>query len=283
MADSLQQTQNVPSIPLNDGHSIPQIGLGTWPLKDKEVAETIVTAVELGYRHIDTAYKYGNEKGVGQGIKRSGIAREELFVTTKLDGTYQGDDKALAGLEGSLDRMKLDYVDLLLIHWPQPKRGKFVSTFRTFKKLQDAGKVRSIGVSNFTPAHLDTLIDGTALTPAVNQIQIDPTIPRDAQRAYDTERGIVTSSWSPLGAGGDVLRNPVLAAIAEAHERTVAQVILRWHVQNGLVAVPKSSNPERIAANFAVFDFELSADDLTQIATLSLGPTAGVDSDSTGH
>jgi 2,5-diketo-D-gluconate reductase A len=272
-----------PHIPLNDGHSIPQLGLGTWPMKDKEVAETIVTAVELGYRHIDTAAKYGNEKGVGRGIRDSGIAREELFVTTKLDGPYQGDDKALAGLEDSLSRLKLDYVDLLLIHWPLPKRGKFVSTFRTFKKLQDAGKVRSIGVSNFKPGHLDTLIDGTGLTPAVNQIQLDPTISRDAQRAYDTAHGIVTESWSPLGQGSDLLQNPALATIAAAHDRTAGQVVLRWHVQNGLVAIPKSSNPGRLAENLAVFDFELSADEVAAIATLSLGPDAGVDSDTTGH
>jgi 2,5-diketo-D-gluconate reductase A len=272
-----------PRIPLNDGHSIPQLGLGTWPLKDKEVAATILTAVELGYRHIDTAVKYGNEKGVGVGIRDSGIPREELFVATKLDGPYQGDDKALAGLEDSLKRLKLDYVDLLLIHWPLPKRGKFVSTFRTFKKLQDAGKVKSIGVSNFKPGHLDTLITGTGLTPAINQLQLDPTISRDAQRAYDEGHGIVTESWSPLGAGGDLLRHPVLTSIADAHGRTPAQIVLRWHVQNGLVAIPKSRNPERLAENFAVFDFELTAHDLASIATLSLGPDAGVDSDRIGH
>jgi 2,5-diketo-D-gluconate reductase A len=272
-----------PRIPLNDGHTIPQLGLGTWPLKDKEVATTIVTAAELGYRHIDTAAKYGNEKGVGVGIRVSGIPREELFVATKLDGPYQGDDKALAGLEDSLKRLKLDYVDLLLIHWPLPKRGKFVSTFRTFKKLQDAGKVRSIGVSNFKPGHLDTLITGTGLTPAINQLQIDPTISRDAQRAYDESHGIVTESWSPLGAGGDLLRHPLLASLAEAHGRSPAQIVLRWHLQNGLVAIPKSKSPERLAENLAVFDFELSAEDLASLATLSLGPDAGVDSDRIGH
>lgn len=272
-----------PRIPLNDGHDIPQLGLGTWPMKDKEVAATIVTAVELGYRHIDTAVAYGNEKGVGVGVRDSGIPREQLFITTKLDGAYQGDDKALAGLEDSLKRLKLDYVDLLLIHWPLPKRGKFVSTFRTFKKLQDAGKVKSIGVSNFTTGHLTTLIDGTGLTPAVNQIQIDPTIPRDAQRAYNTAHGIVTSSWSPLGAGSDVLKHPTLVSIAEAHGRSTAQIVLRWHVQNGLVAIPKSSNLERLADNLAVFDFELDAGELESIGTLSLGPDAGVDSDRVGH
>ena len=272
-----------PRIPLSDGHTIPQLGLGTWPMKDKETAATIVTAVELGYRHIDTAAKYGNEKGVGVGVRDCGIPREELFIATKLDGPYQGDDKALAGLEDSLSRLKLDYVDLLLIHWPLPKQGKFTSTFRTFKKLQDAGKVRSIGVSNFKPGHLDTLIDGTGLVPAVNQIQLDPTIPRLEQRAYDTEHGIVTTSWSPLGAGGELLKHPTITSLAEAHDRTAGQIVLRWHVQNGLVAIPKSSNPERLAQNLAVFDFALSDADMHELEQLSLGPDAGVDSDRSGH
>jgi len=276
-------TVSVPSLTLNDGHTIPQLGLGTWPLKDKEVAETIVTATGIGYRHIDTAAKYGNEKGVGEGIKRSGVPREELFVTTKLDGKHQGDDKALAGLEESLKKLKLDYVDLLLIHWPLPKLGKFTSTFRTFKKLQDAGLVRSIGVSNFKPKHLDTLIDGTGIVPAVNQIELDPTITRDEQRAYNEGRGIITESWSPLGAGGELLKLPALAAIADAHGKTPAQVVLRWHIQNGLVAIPKSSNVERLAANLDVFDFELTAADLSSIAGLSHGPDAGVNSDRSGH
>jgi 2,5-diketo-D-gluconate reductase A len=273
----------VPMVRLNDGSEIPQLGLGTWPLKDKEAAAAVETAIGIGYRHVDTAVKYGNEKGVGAGIRASGIARDELFVTTKLDGNYQGDDKALAGLEASLGRLKLDYVDLLLIHWPLPKRGKFVSTFRTFKKLQDAGLVRSIGVSNFKPDHLETLINGTGLTPAVNQIQLDPTIPREEQRAYDERHGIVTSSWSPIGAGGELLQHPVLLSIAEQLERTPAQVVLRWHVQNGLVPIPKSKDPERMRQNLAVFDFELSPEHLAAIEPLSLGPDAGVDSDRTGH
>jgi 2,5-diketo-D-gluconate reductase A len=273
-----------PSLLLNDGHSIPQLGLGTWPLKDQDAAAAVTSAIELGYRHIDTAVRYGNEEGVGLGVRNSGIAREELFVTTKLDGKFQGDDKALAGLEDSLTRLKLDYVDLLLIHWPLPKVGKFTSTFRTFIKLRDAGKVRSIGVSNFKPGHLDTLIDGTGVVPAVNQIEIDPTRPRLAQREYDSARGILTQSWSPLGGGGgDLLSDPTITAIAEQIGRTPGQVVLRWHVQQGLVALPKSATPSRQADNLAVFDFELSAADMTTLDSLSLGPDAGVDSDRTGH
>ena len=277
---------HAPTLTLNDGHTIPQLGLGTWPLKDKAAAEAVASAIELGYRHIDTAVRYGNEKGVGQGVRDSGVPREQLFVTTKLDGKFQGDDKALAGLEDSLKRFRFDYVDLLLIHWPLPKLGKFSSTFRTFKKLQDAGKVRSIGVSNFTPAHLDTLIDGTGLVPAVNQIEIDPTRPRLAQRAYNEGRGILTQSWSPLGGGGnvaEVLKNDVIVKLAEQRGRTPGQIVLRWHVQQGLIALPKSANAARQAENLAVFDFELTADDLAALDTVSLGPDAGVDSDRSGH
>lgn len=276
-------TTPAPRIPLSDGHSIPQIGLGTWPLKDKAVAETIETAIGIGYRHIDTAVKYGNEKGVGVGVRASGIDRAELFVTTKLDGKFQGDDKALRGLEDSLDRLGLDYVDLLLVHWPLPKLGKFTSTFRTFQKLKDAGKVRSIGVSNFLPKHLDTLIDGTGIVPAVNQLQVNPFITREAQRADGARRGILTESYSPLAPGTDLLDHPILATIAEVHGRTPGQIVLRWHVQNGLVAIPKSSNSERLAQNLAVFDFELSEDELALVSSLSHGPNAGVDSEKTGH
>lgn len=273
-----------PSLLLNDGRSIPQVGLGTWPLKDQEAAAAVAGAIELGYRHIDTAAKYGNEKGVGLGVRNSGVSRDELFVTTKLDGKFQGDDKALAGLEDSLRRLRLDYVDLLLIHWPLPKLGKFSSTFRTFKKLQDAGKVRSIGVSNFTGGHLETLINGTGLVPAVNQIEIDPTRPRLAQRAYADDHGIVTQSWSPLGgSGSNLLSDPVIVDIAEELGRTPAQIVLRWHVQHGLVPLPKSSNPSRQADNLAVFDFALTSAQLTALDGLSLGPNAGVDSDRTGH
>jgi 2,5-diketo-D-gluconate reductase A len=272
-----------PTITLNDGHEIPAIGFGTWPLDDAHVEVAVGTALEAGYRHIDTAVKYGNEVGVGRGIAASGIPRDEIFVTTKLDGEFQGDDRALAGLAGSLERLGLDYVDLLLIHWPIPSRGEFVSTWKTFERLQREGLTRSIGVSNFKPAHLDTLLAETDVVPAVNQIQLSPYITKIAAREYGAEHGIVTESWSPLGAGTDLLASPVLAAIAAAHGRTVGQVVLRWHLQLGLVAIPKSATPSRIAENLAVFDFELDAADLAAIATLDQGPEAGVDSDVFGH
>jgi 2,5-diketo-D-gluconate reductase A len=272
-----------PRMPLNDGSSIPQIGLGTWPLDDREVATAVEQAVGLGYRHIDTAAKYGNEKGVGAGIAASGLPRDELFVTTKLDGQYQGDDRAVSGLEGSLDRLGLDYVDLLLIHWPLPQRDEYVSTFRTFARLRDEGRARSIGVSNFTPAHLERLIAETGITPAVNQIQLNPYIVRDEQRAVNARLGIVTESWSPLAPKSTLLTDAGILAIAGAHGRTAGQVVLRWHVQQGLVAIPKSKTPERMEQNLAVFDFELSDAEMAAVSAYSQGPDAGVDSDVTGH
>ena len=276
-------TTAVPAIRLNSGTEIPQLGLGTWPLDDAEVERAVVAAAEAGYRHVDTAAKYGNETGVGRGVRGSGLAREEWFVTTKLDGGYQGDDRAVAGLDASLERLGLDYVDLLLIHWPLPARDRFVSTWETFIRLQESGKARAIGVSNFKPAHIDRLIAETGVTPAVNQIQLSPAIQRREQRAYGAEHGIVTESWSPIGGSGDLLTEPVLAEVAAKHDRTVGQIVLRWHVQNGLVAIPKSRNPERMAQNLAVFDFELDAGDLAAIDSLDEGPDAGVDSDHTGH
>ena len=272
-----------PTVRLNDGNAIPQIGLGTWPLDDAEVATAVVSAVELGYRHVDTAYRYGNEAGVGQGVRDCGVPREELYITTKLDGPCQGRDRAVDGLEGSLKRLGLDYVDLLLIHWPLPQRNEFVSTWETFERLQAEGKVRSIGVSNFKPAHLERLLDETSVVPAVNQIQISPSITRIDERAFNDNHGIATESYSPLGAGRDLLNAPVLAAIGKKHGKTPGQVVLRWHVQEGLVAIPKSANPLRMKENLDVFDFALDHDDLSAIATLDAGADAGVDSDVQGH
>lgn len=272
-----------PDTTLNNGQTIPQLGLGTWPLTDAEVAPVIVTAVELGYRHIDTAAKYGNETGVGRGIRDSAVPREELFVTTKLDGGFQGDDRAIAGLDASLGRLGLDYVDLLLMHWPLPARDLYVSTWRTFEKLLAEGKARSIGVSNFKPAHLERLRAETEVVPAVNQIQISPYIPRAEQRAYDAEHGIVTTSWSPLGQGNDLLAEPLITGLAEKYTKTPGQIVLRWHVELGLVAIPKSATPSRLRENLDIFDFSLDAAEIGALSALDQGPGAGVDSDVSGH
>ncbi|MEO5317545.1 aldo/keto reductase [Arthrobacter sp. CC3] len=272
-----------PVIELNDGYRIPQIGLGTWPLDDQQVAAAVVDAVEAGYRHIDTAVKYGNEKGVGNGIRSSGLDRSEVFITTKLDGEFQGQDRAVAGLDGSLKRLGLDYVDLLLIHWPLPRRDEFISTWKTFERLQADGKVRSIGVSNFKPAHLERLMAECDVVPAVNQIQVSPAVTRIVDISYDRRHGIVTESYSPLGAGGDLLNAPVLGKIAEKHGKTPGQIVLRWHVEQGLVAIPKSANPQRMKENLDIFGFALDADDTSAIATLDGGDESGVNSDVQGH
>lgn len=274
----------VPLLKLNDGHSIPQIGLGTWPLDDDQAAAAVVSAVEAGYRHIDTAVKYGNERGVGQGIRASGAERGELFITTKLDGQFQGNDRAVEGLEGSLRRLGLEYVDLLLIHWPLPARDEYISTWRTFERLQAEGKVRSIGVSNFKPAHLERLMAETDVVPAVNQIQLTPAVTRSAEREFHAKHGIVTESYSPLGgSGARLLDAPLLFQLAEKHGKTPGQLVLRWHIQQGLVTIPKTSNPDRMRENLDVFDFALDPQDLAELSILDEGPGAGNDSDVTGH
>ena len=274
---------NAPAILLNNGKTIPQIGLGTSPLSDEQVAPLVVAAIEAGYRHIDTAYRYNNEKGVGQGIRDSGIDRDSLFVTTKLDGQFQGNDRAIGGLEESLQRLGLDYVDLLLIHWPLPPRNEYISTWKTFEKLVAAGKARSIGLSNFKPAHVDRLLAEATIRPTINQIQLNPRTTRSEQRAYNTEHGIVTEAWSPLGAGNDLMENPTLTTIAEKYGKTPGQVVLRWHMELGIVAIPRSSNPSRIAQNIDIFDFALTNEEIASISSLDTGNEPGVDSDKTGH
>jgi 2,5-diketo-D-gluconate reductase A len=272
-----------PTIRLNNGNTIPQIGLGTSPLNDEEVAPLVVAAIEAGYRHIDTAHKYNNERGVGQGIRDSGIGREDLFVTTKLDGPFQGDDRAIGGLDESLRRLGLDYVDLLLIHWPLPQRNEYVSTWKTFEKLVAAGKARSIGLSNFKPAHIERLLAESTIRPTVNQIQLNPRITRPEQCAYHIKQGIVTEAWSPLGAGSDLLENLTLVAIAANYGKTPGQVVLRWDVELGTVAIPRSSNPGRITQNIDIFDFALTSDEIAAISALDTGDEKGVDSDKMGH
>jgi 2,5-diketo-D-gluconate reductase A len=272
-----------PLIPLNNSTSIPQIGLGTSPLTDDEVVPVIVAATEAGYRSIDTAEKYGNETGVGEGIRVSGVPREELSVITKLDGKFQGSDLAVRGLDESLRRLRLEYVDLLLIHWPLPQRDLYVDTWRTFERLLSAGKARAIGVSNFKPVHLDRLLDETGTVPAVNQIELNPGVTREGSHSYNAQHGIVTQCWSPLGAGGDLLRQPIITDSAARHGKTPGQIVLRWHVELDLVPIPRSANPERIAQNIDVFDFSLTAEEIAAISGLDQGEEAATDSDAFGH
>lgn len=276
----------VSPITLSTGALLPAIGLGTWPLDDDQVAPTVADAIGIGYRLVDTAAKYGNETGVGRGIEEGcrthGVSRGELFVTTKLDGPYQGADRAVSGLDASLTRLGLDYVDLLMVHWPLPARDLYVDTWRTFATLVASGKVLAIGVSNFKPAHLDRLIGETGIAPAVNQIELSPTLERRQTRAYNAEHGIVTQAWSPLGRG-EALSDPVITAIAARLGRSPAQVILRWHVQLGVSAVPKSANATRLRENLDIGGFELTGDDMSAIAELDRGEAAARDSDVEGH
>lgn len=272
----------IPNLRLNNGYTIPQIGLGT-ALDDEAIVPVIVHAIESGFRHIDTAYRYGNQRGVGKGIRDSGIGREELFVTTKLDGEFQGNERAIAGLDECLRQLGTDYVDLLLIHWPLPQRDEYISTWKTFEKLVEAGKARSIGVSNFKPAHLDRLLAEATIRPVANQIQLSPRITRTDQVAYHRAHDIVTVAWSPLGSGSDLRNDPTLATIAAKYGKTPAQIILRWDIELGIVAVPRSSNPKRLAQNLDIFDFALTADEIAAISALDTGAERRVDSDTVGH
>lgn len=273
----------IPTLPLNDGHTIPQIGLGTASLNDETVVPVIVTAIEAGYRHIDTAFRYGNQRGVGKGIRDSGIDRADLFVTTKLDGEFQGNERAVAGLDECLRQLDMDYVDLLLIHWPLPQRDEYIATWQSFEQLLAAGKTRSIGVSNFKPAHLERLFAETTIRPVANQIQLSPYITRLDHVDYDRAHDIVTVSWSPLGQGKGLLDDPTLATIAANYDKTPAQIVLRWNVELGLVAIPRSSNPARLAQNLDIFDFVLTADEVAAISALDIGTEKRVDSDTMGH
>jgi 2,5-diketo-D-gluconate reductase A len=256
-----------PVIPFNDRRSIPQVGLGVWQTPNDAAVTAVKAALETGYRHIDTAAAYGNEEGVGAGIRATGLARDEVFVTTKVWNADHGFDQTLKAAEASLERLRLDYVDLYLIHWPAPRKNLFVDTWRALIRLKEAGRVRSIGVSNFAIEHLDRIIGETGVTPVLNQIELHPRFQQKALREAHAARGVATQSWSPLGQGR-LLADPAIAAVAAKHGRTPAQVIIRWHIDNGLVVIPKSVTPSRIAENFDVFSFTLDADDLAAIDKL---------------
>lgn len=257
----------VPNITLNDGKTIPQLGFGVWEIPNSSVAKTVVTAIEAGYRSIDTAQGYGNEEGVGQGIVDSGLPREDLFITSKLRTKDQGYDATLKSFMGSLDRLGLDYLDLFLIHWPVPKHDRYSDTWKAFVQLQRDGRIRSIGVSNFLQDHLERIIGDSGVVPAVNQIELHPEFQQRDVRAFHSQHNIAIECYSPLGRG-QVLGNDIIGRIAARHGTSPAQVIIRWHVQQGLIAIPKSVRPERIKANIDVFGFALDEDDMAAIATL---------------
>jgi len=252
-------TTTAPTRMLADGHAMPVLGLGTWPLDDDGAQAVVGDALRAGYRLVDTATNYGNERGVGRAVREAEIPREELFVTTKLPGAQHGHREALAGLDESLDRLGLEYIDLYLIHWPLPMVGKYVDTWRAFVELRDQGKARSIGVSNFTPAQIEEVTEATGVAPVVNQIEVHPEFSQAGLRAWHDAHAIVTESYSPLGPDTAVLAHPGIAEVAAALGRTPAQVILRWHVQLGAIPIPKSADPARLRQNLAVFDFELDA------------------------
>ncbi|PJN02701.1 oxidoreductase [Streptomyces sp. CB01201] len=265
----------VPSITLNNGVEMPQLGFGVWQVPDDEAAKAVATAIESGYRSIDTAAIYENERGTGKAVAASGVAREELFITTKLWNSEQGYDSTLRAFDASLDKLGLDYVDLYLIHWPVPAKDAYVDTYKAFEKILKDGRARSVGVSNFQPEHLERLLGETSVVPAVNQIELHPQLAQTESRALHAKHSIATEAWSPLGQGRGLLEVPTVVAIARKHDRTPAQVVLRWHLQIGNVVIPKSVTPSRIKENIDVFGFELDADDLAALAALDEGKRLG--------
>ncbi len=268
----------VPNVDLTGDVQIPQLGFGVFQIPPEETTEVTLQAFQAGYRHIDTAAAYQNEAQVGQGFRASGLDRDEVFITTKCFNTDHGYNQAKDAFKESLGRLDLEFIDLYLIHWPVPSQDKYVETWQAFIELQQEGLVRSIGVSNFQPAHLRRIVDETGVTPSVNQIELHPRFQQDGLRREHADRGIVTEAWSPL-AQGAVLDDPTITAIAEAHGKSAGQVVLRWHVQLGNVVFPKSVTPERIDENFDIFDFHLTDAEMESIQALDAGERIGPDPD----
>ncbi|MEU9733434.1 aldo/keto reductase [Streptomyces sp. NPDC048002] len=262
-------SSKVPQITLNNGVEMPQLGFGVWQVPDDEAEQAVATALEAGYRSIDTAAIYGNEEGTGKAITTSGVPREDVFVTTKLWNADQGYDATLRAFDTSLGKLGLDYVDLYLIHWPLPAKDTYVDTYKAFEQLLADGRVKAIGVSNFLPEHLERLTGETSVVPAVNQIELHPHLQQHASREQHASLGIATEAWSPLGQGKGLLEVPAIVAIAQKHNRTPAQIVLRWHLQLGNVVIPKSVTPSRIRENIEVFDFNLDTEDLAAISALN--------------
>ena len=269
------------TVTLNDGRTMPQLGFGVWQIEPEGGATAVYTALKEGYRLIDTAAIYGNEEGVGAGIRLSAVPRDEIYLTTKLWNPQHG--AAADALDESLARLDTPYVDLYLIHWPTPKQDLYVEAWKTMIELRKAAKTTSIGVSNFTVANLKRIMDETGVVPAVNQIELHPGFPQEELRAFHAEHGIVTESWSPIGQGKGLLEDPKLAEIGRKHGKTPAQIVLRWHLELGLVAIPKSVTPSRIKENLDVFDFRLDADDMAAIKGLENGQRLGGDPETANY
>ncbi len=280
-ADSVGWVDEVDAVRLADGRFIPRLGLGTYKMPADSTAELVETALRLGYRHVDTATLYRNERGVGDGIRRSGLPRDEVFVTTKVWDDAHGYDETLRAFDTSLVELQLDAVDLYLIHWPCPRQDRYVDTWRALVRLREEGRARSIGVSNFHPHHIDRLIAETGVAPVVDQVELHPRFPQTALREWAAGHGVVIESWAPLARGG-LLDHPALRRIADRHGCTPAQVIIRWHLELGLVVIPKSALPERIRENLEVGDLVLDADDMAAIAALETSERTGMDPDDHG-
>jgi 2,5-diketo-D-gluconate reductase A len=272
----------VPDLTLSSGHAIPQLGFGVFQVPLAETQRAVETALEAGYRSIDTAAMYRNEEGVGAAVAASGLPRGELFVTTKLNNDAHGYDSARAAFERSRDKLGLEYVDLYLIHWPLPAQDRYVETWRALIKLRDDGVVRSIGVSNFQQAHLDRIAAETGEMPALNQIELHPYLTQDGMRKYDRAHRIATEAWSPIARGRELLRDRVIVSLAEKYGKTAAQIVIRWHVELGNVVIPKSVTPSRIRENIDVFDVELDPEDVDAITGLNRGERTGPDPDHVG-
>ena len=266
-----------PKLHLNDGHQIPQLGFGVFQIPPEQTVEPVQTALEAGYRHIDTAQGYGNEEGVGKAIANSGVPREDIFLTTKLNNSEHGRDTTLRAFDESLSKLGMDHVDLFLIHWPLAMFDQYVETWKAFEEIRASGRARSIGVSNFTVTNLNRLRAETDVVPVLNQIELHPRFPQAELRAYHAEHQILTESWSPIGQGGDLLSSPELVTLADELGRTPAQVVLRWHVQLGLVVIPKSVTPERIRSNLDVFDFALTEAQMSVLGGMDTGTRMGPD------
>jgi diketogulonate reductase-like aldo/keto reductase len=262
-------------VTLNNGLKMPQLGFGVWQVSDEQAASTVSTAIDVGYRSIDTAMIYKNERGVGEAIKDSSIPREELFITTKVWNSDQGFDQTLQAFKESLERLGLDYVDLYLVHWPTPEFDQYVDTYKALEKLYHDGKVKAIGVCNFEIEHLDRILNECEVVPVLNQIECHPYLAQNEIKNYCTKHNIFVEAWSPLEKGGDVLQDAVIKKIASIHSKTPAQIILRWHLQNNTIVIPKSVTPSRIGENFDVFDFELTASDMAEIDGLNANRRRG--------